>query len=389
MLARWLVPEEYGVFALAYSLFLLLGAAYNALYTEPMVVFGASQYAQRFRDYLGTLVVGHFLSVTPGAVILWIVCQSIGPYMSDSFRSTVTALVVAVPILLLQWLVRRVPYVHQRPGVSALGGAVYLILQTSALWYLHEAGRLTIPSVFASMGGASLVASCLILWRERPSFESCSQASLREVGSEHWAYGKWAIGTALLSWFPNNLYFAVLGFFGGLEATGELKALTNIFLPMNHVILALSSLLLPTLSRSYMNRNVQAFKSLTMKACGFFVGGSLINWALLSLFHRELIQVLYGDQYLTASTGLLIGSLLPLAYAVTSIFGVALKAQRRAEKVFQSYLVAGVTSILPGVILAAVYGTTGAMIAQVFAQSAGAVAVSFIYQRWKEPVTEA
>ena len=59
LLARWLTPTEYGAFALAYSVFLLLGTFHTAIFTEPMMVFGAGKHAEQFEKYLGILLRGH------------------------------------------------------------------------------------------------------------------------------------------------------------------------------------------------------------------------------------------------------------------------------------------------------------------------------------------
>lgn len=381
LLARWLLPEEYGAFALTYSLFLLVGSVHNAIFIEPMVVFGAGEQSDRFSEYLGTLISGHLLSLVPVSAALFTVVQLLSRGLQDSMESALSGLSMAMPFILLQWLLRRVFYVSTRPELSAAGGALYLVLHATTLWWLKETDRLSPTSAFLSMGTVCLVTVCFFLWKARPRFSHCGLNSLRVIARKHWDYGKWATGSALLSWLPNNLYFAVLGVSGGLEASGELKALTNIFLPMNHIIVALSSLILPALSRLYAKQAWESFKSLTDKALGWFLLGSLANWGLLSLFHREIIRILYGAQYMGATKGLLIGALLPLSYAVTSVLGVALKAQRRAEKVFKAFVVTGIACIVPGVLIATLYGSTGAITAQVLAQTAGAVTMWFIHRR--------
>ena len=58
LLARWLAPEEYGAFAVAYSIFLLLAAFHTAVLTEPMMIFGAGKYVDKFPKYLGILLFG-------------------------------------------------------------------------------------------------------------------------------------------------------------------------------------------------------------------------------------------------------------------------------------------------------------------------------------------
>src|ERR1700685_915370 len=70
LLARWLAPADYGAFALAYSIFLLLLVLHNALLTAPMLVFGSGKYRERFREYLGVLLRVHFTLMLPVAAVL-------------------------------------------------------------------------------------------------------------------------------------------------------------------------------------------------------------------------------------------------------------------------------------------------------------------------------
>src|ERR1035437_4795337 len=66
LLARWIAPADYGAFALAYSVFLLLGVFHSALPTGPMLVFGPGKYRERFPEYIGILLRGHFALMLPG-----------------------------------------------------------------------------------------------------------------------------------------------------------------------------------------------------------------------------------------------------------------------------------------------------------------------------------
>ena len=42
LLARWMLPEQYGALALAFAVFLLLSLSYQALLLQPLGVFGLS-----------------------------------------------------------------------------------------------------------------------------------------------------------------------------------------------------------------------------------------------------------------------------------------------------------------------------------------------------------
>jgi hypothetical protein len=61
LLARWLLPLEYGAFVIAYSVFLFIGACHTSLFTEPMLVFGSDRYAASLPCYMRVLVRGHWM----------------------------------------------------------------------------------------------------------------------------------------------------------------------------------------------------------------------------------------------------------------------------------------------------------------------------------------
>src|SRR5258708_19591078 len=61
VLARYLGPEQYGAYALAFSTFMLLSLIHHALAMEPMSGFGPSLYRKTLRDYLGLLLLLHLV----------------------------------------------------------------------------------------------------------------------------------------------------------------------------------------------------------------------------------------------------------------------------------------------------------------------------------------
>ena len=61
-LARWLMPEQYGSYALAFSISLLLTFLYQSLLLEPMAVFSGGAYRKSLRGYLGCSAVDSCLA---------------------------------------------------------------------------------------------------------------------------------------------------------------------------------------------------------------------------------------------------------------------------------------------------------------------------------------
>src|SRR5689334_9161376 len=56
LLARWLSASEYGAYALAFSVFLLLSSIHGSFVIDPMPVFGPSVYRRCRQAYLGLLL---------------------------------------------------------------------------------------------------------------------------------------------------------------------------------------------------------------------------------------------------------------------------------------------------------------------------------------------
>ena len=69
LLARWLTPDGYGSFAVAFSILLLIGTLQTALLTEPMLVFGPC-YTSRVSAYVGRLSSLHFTMTCSVSVVL-------------------------------------------------------------------------------------------------------------------------------------------------------------------------------------------------------------------------------------------------------------------------------------------------------------------------------
>jgi hypothetical protein len=52
LLARWLSPEQYGSYAVAFAIFLFILTFHQALLLEPMLVFGSSVFRNCLRGYV-------------------------------------------------------------------------------------------------------------------------------------------------------------------------------------------------------------------------------------------------------------------------------------------------------------------------------------------------
>jgi O-antigen/teichoic acid export membrane protein len=278
LLARWLTPEEYGAFAVAFSIFLLLGALHTALLTEPMLVFGAGRFSDILNKYFAFLIYGHVGVTLTIGVLIFTIGYVVGLFYSYELQIALWGLACASPMILLLWLVRRAVYVKFKPHLAVVGGFIYLIFILSGLYFLYHNDLLTTFSALLLMGLSSLVVSFWFIRTIKPAWKlRDSNPTPKEIIHEQWKYSRWAVGTAVLIWIPGNIYYALLPAFVGLEGSAALKAIMNLLMPILHSISAVSILLVPLFSKTIRNGQIDLFKTQIKYALTLFIGwGSYI-----------------------------------------------------------------------------------------------------------------
>src|SRR6202047_3367150 len=72
LLARWLAPEIYGAYAIAFAAYLFVSGLHNVVILEPMSVIGPSRHAGQLREYFRAQMVVH--GVLTGVCSVVVVC---------------------------------------------------------------------------------------------------------------------------------------------------------------------------------------------------------------------------------------------------------------------------------------------------------------------------
>lgn len=381
MLARWLTPTDYGAFSVAYTLFLLAGTFHTAALTEPMLVFGSGKYKERFSDYLRVLLRGHWrfgaglvAVFALGGLALWALGSSLAP--------AVLALAAAGPLILFQWLMRRACYVNMQPHFAAYAGAAYMALMISSALGLYYYGLLSAVTGFGVMALASLCSGLWLTTKLRvPSLptdvDALASASLRD----HWTYGRWAAGIAVLTWVPGNAFLLVLPAWWGLEASGTYRALLNLLLPMMNVTTALGTVLLPALVKRRASLNGAFILRLTL----LFMLAPVAYWALLGVFGEPIIQLLYGDKYVGYAPLLPLAALIPVLAAAATVSSTALRALERPNKAFIASAWSTGVTLTVGLWLVSAQGVSGALLGWLLAYTVTAGILAVLFTRNAQP----
>ncbi len=375
LLARWLIPQDYGAFTVAYTVFWLLLSLDNALLIEPMLVFGAGKYEGRMSEYLRVLLYGNLGFAALGSLLLLLAGLVFWLSASNALSSALWGLALAGPFMRFHYLVRRACYVRLKPHLAAFGSALYMALTLFGIYVLYQSSWLSAAAAFGMMGFASCAAGLWLAVRLRvnPTPPLAATQLIHETFKDHWGYGRWAVPTNVLALLSGNIYFLLLPIWWGLEASAALRALLNFVMPVLQAVSALSNLLLPTLVRV---RGRARFAYILRLTLLLFTFGAAVYGALLIIFDDSLVAWIYGGQYSEYADLLWLVGLLPTVYMVVEMLSAALRALERPDRIFLAYAFSTVTALTVGLLFLIITGVSGAVVGILVSQltAVGAVA---------------
>lgn len=363
LLGRWLAPDQYGAYAIAFGFFLLLSLVYGALVLEPMAVFGGSSYRNCVRGYVGSLL---WIHITMSAVIAaafgatalvaWKVSASAG------LAPALAGVTVASPCVLLFWLARRTFYLELSPAKAAIGALVYLTLSVGGLGLLYKRGWLSPFSAFTLLGLAALGTALYLFMRLRMELRPAPFVhSLGEVWRKHWRYGRWALLSCVASWIPAYVYYPLLSSFGSMAESGQLKALMNFTLPVEQVKTALGLLFIPYAASVLDREGRSAAGALSRRMTSVAVGVALAYWGVIFCLERSVFHALYSGRYMEIAHLLPIVAFGSVAWCGSFGSAIALRAMESPSSVFFAFGLAAVASLLIGIPATWAFGLPGAI----------------------------
>jgi O-antigen/teichoic acid export membrane protein len=363
LLARWILPEVYGAFAVAFAGFLFVSGFHNVLLLEPMSVFGPSRYPERLPEYfraqlvIHMILVGALSAITLLAGVAW---WRVSP--ASPLPNAILGAGLALPFLLLQWLARRMCYVAQRPTMAVTGSALYVTIIAVGLFALKYFAALGPFSAFLLMGAGSLLASILLAGQLVPlSREGLGNGvSWQTVVRENWTYGRWLVGsTVLYSISSQTQTFLVAGIVG-LSAAGILRAMQIPSLIMTQVVTAAGLLVLPNLSYDFGRRSIKRLSHKAMLVSFGLGGPALCFVAALWLLARPTEHLLFAGKYSEYSWLMAMLGLVPVCTGLSMGCAMALRAIQRPQFDLLANAVAAPVGLLSALAFIHRWGLAGA-----------------------------
>jgi len=362
VLARTETREEYGLFALSYSVLVFFMGLHNAAILEPFTVYGSGRYRSRLGEYfqlmcwsnaaLGLLLTAALLGLC--VALHWIAPHRLPPAM--------VGLGLTISVLLSGALLRRVFYLQRKAGLAAAASLIFFLTVGCGLWLTARAHVLGTLSVFLVLAAGWLAAGLTLagklpLGKNRPTFLEYEPDYWRE----HWKYARWVLVTAFVFQLTTQGYYWLVAGLLSVKDVAELKAITLVVAPADQIFIALNYLVLPLLSAHYAARKIGLLLSAWKWYAATIIAVTGSFFLFIRVSGRPLIHLLYGGRYDDMAPLLSLLVLVPVVMGVGHTMNAALKAAESPKLVFWAYVASGAATFVAGVPLVARFGLPGAV----------------------------
>ncbi|RMG89271.1 MAG: hypothetical protein D6706_21670, partial [Chloroflexi bacterium] len=374
LLARWLVPKEYGAFTVALSVFYLLASLHTAVLTEPMMVFGAGKYRARLHKYFRLLMWGHW---GISAVMFFVLGAGALVLRSVPLSRALLGLAIATPFLLLLWFARRATYVELRPQWAVVGSGVNLLCLIAGLSVVYKFGRVSVFVALLTQAVAALVSSLVVIAALNLHQYGDQGLRFNNVLADHWSFGKWNVLSTLMYVMSGQVVFFLVPIYLGLENSAVIASILNIYRPVLLALNSLANILMVVFARSA-NQSDDLVPKRVFHAAALFGGGISLYAVVVSGFSDQIFWFVYNGKYIEHKFLLPVFGLMYSCSAITVVLLTFLKSSGRVRTVVPIYgvgVVLLVVTCVPFMVFAGVFGAALSMLLSYVATLVCAVAV--------------
>ena len=382
VLARTQTKEEYGLFALSYSVYALLLALYSATILEPFMIYGSGRYRERFAEYLRLMIWSNMVIGLSLTALLLLTCWLLSLVAPLFASRALWGLALTAAVILSGHLLRRAFYLQRQAPFAAKTSFVFFITVACLLWLAAKMSYLDGFSVFVILAVGWITAGAmfgrkLALGKPEKPFLQIEPRYWRE----HWNYTKWVLATALVFQFTTQAYYwLVAGFLSAKEA-GELRAMYMLVSPMDQMFIALSFLVIPALSARHAAKDIGRFLFIWKRYVLVTLGVTGTFALAVRLMGRHVLHVIYAGKYDDLVPYLFVLALLPILTGIGSAMNNAVIATEKPKLVFVAYVCSGTATFLGGILLVVRFGLRGSVYGMLLSAATftGALALAFFF----------
>lgn len=383
LLARWLVPDQYGAYAIGFSALVFFLQLLFSFVLEPMAVLGPSSHGEDLSDYLSAQVRLYFIFIGVLGLIIAGAVFIYGLIGQNSLLSSVLVVLgLVLPFLLFPWLMRRIFYVLGKPEISLAGSIVYLLILLLLVISAKWVGVLTGASSVLIVASAGLLSGLFLVLFFKWNYVWGTKISVRDLLHENWTFGRWLVMSSVLVVAASQAQIYLAGNILGLEDAGIIYALQTLSQPMSLSITAVTALVTPSLAADFTRGDFFSFRKKVKFMTIILTSLAVLFELFLFFFRTPLEQVVFGGTFSSHVDLIPIWGLCPLIASLFSGMQYALQAAKRPDSLLFASLFWLPTSFGLGFILIRSWGLWGVAWSAVLGYLVLGVVLACLYWVW-------
>jgi O-antigen/teichoic acid export membrane protein len=291
---------------------------------------------------------------------------------------------LALPFLLLLWLIRRMFYVMQRPAAAVAGSGFYLLFVVAGLTALRHFGRLGAFNAFLVLACGGVLACWLLLWRlgllrSGPSKEA--DIPWRRALLGNWNYGRWLVGSTVLYSLTTQSQTFLAATILGLSAAGILRAMQLPMLAMGHAMVAAGLLVLPSFSYDFGRGQTERLRHKATLVSACLGSAALVFTAILGVFAAPIERLLFGGKYASYAGLLPLLALMAVCYGFSTGYAMAMRASQKTRFDLVANAIAAPVAVASAFLFMRWWGVVGAAASMAVGFAAYMISVCWVYYR--------
>lgn len=375
VIARLSGAAEFGDYALALTVWLIVVGLHRALVTEPVIV------TSRELDHTPAVVArGVSAEVLLGAAVSAVVAVAGGIALVAGLR--IGALLLALspwfPALLVQDYWRAMAFRERRPGRALVNDLVFAGVQFACIALFVQLGWRSAPFIITAWGiGATAGAAVGLRWFPGVGPLREGWALLRDL----WGMSRWLLADFVSGFTSDQAYIAFAALLLSRTDYGGVRAAISLMGPAYVITLACGNLGLPAASHLAGPDDRAALRHFTRRLSLGTTACIGLYGAVVIVAGRQILSAVYGSEFARFAPVAFLGAIAYVLFGL--IFGpiVALKAAGRMRRLWRVRAGVAVGSLASMVLLVRWLGAAGAGWTGLATTVYFAVAVLSIYRR--------
>jgi O-antigen/teichoic acid export membrane protein len=360
LVARSMLPSEFGSYSIAVSLLFTLFCVHESLISLPYTM-------QRHRS-LGTAAQSagsslvHNIQLSAVAMVLFALGALLLSLLGapSQLVAAVWVLTFFAPFVLLREFGRRFAFAHLEVTQALMLDLAASAIQLASILLLVEMGWISAATACAALGLAYAIVATIWLCLNRSRF-SIRGFHIRKTMKLSWSLGKWLGGSQLATFVKSFSAYCILAIAMGTAATGIYAACSSIVAFSNPLVLGLGNILSPKAALELSERGYTGLMHETVRATalvsvpmGLFVVG-------ITLIGGDVMRFLYHDPaYDGHSHTLIVLALAAFAQAIGIPASNALTSLEHAQAGFWASLVGLLLTLTMSLLMVGQLGLAGA-----------------------------